>query len=529
MEKHIVLIGMMGSGKSTVGRELSKILGLPFVDTDTLIEEKEGMSISDIFRERGEPYFRRIESEVLCKTLSERPSILATGGGIILSEQNRKLIKEKAIPVFLYADTDLLAERLKSAEDRPLLQGNDLRKRLGVIWDKRKVFYEEYENRIDTKGLTPREIAIEIIIRFLPYEVNSVDEGIISGRGVTKHLKEVFREKRFQEPILIITSSFLWNRWKKYVIDSLGHTKYESFFLPDGETAKSMEYVEKIWEKMFSLGFTRRNPVLLLGGGTIGDAAGFAASTFMRGVPLLQIPTTLLSQVDSSIGGKRGVNYKHLKNMIGTFYDAVLTVLDPIFLLTLPEREIRGGLSEAIKSAIIGDPLLFKLIETHIPEIFSYNLRVLGDIIERTVKVKLDVVKQDPYETKGYRKVLNLGHTLGHALEGYDDFSITHGEAVAIGMTFASFLGEKKGITPDPVRKRIEKILKDAGLPVSFPERLTGKAIKKMYHDKKREDEKLFWVVPEKIGRVGFYKFSGNEIEEIIRLFCKEYTYETKV
>ncbi|HID15509.1 MAG TPA: 3-dehydroquinate synthase, partial [Candidatus Atribacteria bacterium] len=325
----------------------------------------------------------------------------------------------------------------------------------------------------------------------------------------------------YKEPALVITSHSIWERWGDYIENSLKDFKRKIFFLPEGESAKSMEYVYKLWEEMFSLDFTRKNPVLLIGGGTIGDTGGFAASTFMRGVPIIQLPTTLLSQLDSSIGGKRGVNYKHLKNMIGTFYDATYTVLDPVFLLSLPEREIKNGLSEAIKSAIIGSSDLFDFINTHITEIFSYNLSILEVVVKKTVKIKLDVVSKDPYELTGYRKVLNLGHTLGHALESIEDFSISHGEGVSIGMAFAAFLGEKEGITPVKIRDKIVKLIKKSGLPISLPDVDIKMLIKKMYYDKKREDEKIFWVIPEDIGRVGFYKFDPNKVEYFIREFSK--------
>jgi len=521
MEKSITLIGMMGSGKTTLGMILSHILGIPFKDTDALIEKKMGKSIERIFEEHGETYFRNIESDILRDVLNDEPSVIATGGGIILSEKNRKYIKEKSIPIFLYADIDILAERLAKVKNRPLLKGYDLKDRIYTIWKERKVFYEEFENRIDTAKYTPHEVAEKIVSQILPpKKLSYITESIAVGRGITRRLHE-FLVEDYKEPALVITSHPIWERWGDYIENSLKDFKRKIFFLPEGESAKSMEYVYKLWEEMFSLDFTRKNPVLLIGGGTIGDTGGFAASTFMRGVPIIQLPTTLLSQLDSSIGGKRGVNYKHLKNMIGTFYDATYTVLDPVFLLSLPEREIKNGLSEAIKSAIIGSSDLFDFINTHITEIFSYNLSILEVVVKKTVKIKLDVVSKDPYELTGYRKVLNLGHTLGHALESIEDFSISHGEGVSIGMAFAAFLGEKEGITPVKIRDKIVKLIKKSGLPISLPDVDIKMLIKKMYYDKKREDEKIFWVIPEDIGRVGFYKFDPNKVEYFIREFSK--------
>ncbi len=529
MERHIVLIGMMGSGKTTVGRLLSKILGMSFIDTDEIIEKQEGISIGEIFKTKGEEYFRKVEGEVLENVLKENPSIVATGGGIILSEKNRDLIKEKSIPIFLDGDIETLAERLKRAKDRPLLEGDSIESRLRAIWHKRERFYKEFKNSINTSGLAPIDIAVKIVTQFLPPgNIKYVDENVKVGMGITKELGQLLRDKNYREPMLIVTSSILWKQWREYVEDGLSEFSYKTFFLPDGEDAKTMENVYKLWEVMFSLGFTRKNPILLLGGGTIGDTGGFAASTFMRGVPLFQLPTTLLSQIDSSIGGKRGVNYKHLKNMIGTFYDATLTMLDPVFLLSLPEKEIKNGLSEAIKSAVIKDPFLFEFIDSHIEKIFGKNIPVLATIIEKTVGVKVAVVKEDPYELTGYRKVLNLGHTLGHALEGIEGFAISHGEGVAIGMVFASYLGEKMGITPTDVREKIENIIQRAGLPTVFSCKYIDIILKKMYYDKKREDERLFWVIPKEIGEVGFYKFTLDEIKGILVSFCKEYTYDSK-
>ncbi len=529
MERHIVLIGMMGSGKTTTGKILSQMLGISFIDTDEVIEERENMSISEIFKTKGERYFREKETVVLNSLLNNKPSIIATGGGIILSSENREMIKKRSIPIFLYGDIEVLAKRLEKASDRPLLEGDVVYKRLKSIWSDREKFYREFENSVNTNTLTPLDVAIKIITQFLPpQDIAHIDEGVVVGRGAIKELGQTLKDKNYKEPLLIVTSSVLWERWGEYIKSGLHGFSYKTFFLPDGEKAKTMENVYKLWEVMFSLGFTRKNPVLLLGGGTIGDTGGFAASTFMRGLPLFQIPTTLLSQIDSSIGGKRGVNYKHLKNMIGTFYDASLTILDPVFLLTLPEKEIKSGLAEVIKSAIIGDSSLFDFIDAHTGEIFDKNIPVFSTIIEKTVAVKLKVVEKDPYELTGYRKVLNLGHTLGHALEGIEGFSLSHGEGVAIGMVFASFLGEKMGITPAYVRRKIENIIKKVGLPITFPDKYIEMALNKMFYDKKREDDKLFWVIPEKIGKVSFYKFSPEEIRDALRSFCKEYPYDSE-
>ena len=523
MEKSIVLLGMMGSGKTTVGKILSRLLNIPFIDTDELIEKRERKKISEIFEIDGETYFRYIESQVLKEVLNGETAIISTGGGIVLKEENRRLIKEKGIPLFLYAPIDVLSERIRNASNRPLLKGDDpLTIRLSRIWKKRKSLYEEFENKIDTKDLSPEDVAIEIIYKFLSGDdLYFIDDKTVIGINSVKMLYG-YLNKNFRPPMLLITSSPLWNKWERYINWVLKDYRWELYLLPDREAAKTMEEVKKIWEKMFSLGFTRKNPVLVLGGGTVGDTGGFAAATFLRGVPLVQIPTTLLAMLDSSIGGKRGVNYKHLKNMIGTFYDAALTIIDPVMLSTLPEHEIRNGLSEAIKSAIIGDPELFEFIDKNINTLLSGNLHTLRHIIEKTVRVKLEVVSKDPYELNGYRKVLNLGHTLAHALEGVKDFSVSHGEAVAIGMIFASFLGEKEGITPYDVKRKIEGIIKKTGLPTTFPQNLVDKLVNRMYYDKKREDEKLFWVIPEDIGRVGFYKFPLNRIRKLLDSFVEE-------
>ncbi len=517
MEKSIILLGMMGSGKTTTAKILSRLLDLSFIDTDELIEKREGKKISEIFKTDGETYFRELESRVLKDVLNKGLFIVSTGGGIILKEENRNLIKEKGIPVFLYAPIDALSKRVKSAKDRPLLQGDEsLEVRFSHIWEERKVFYEEFENKIDTEGLSPEDVAVEIIYRFLPGDTPYfIDDKTVIGINSAKILYD-YISKHFRPPMLLVTSSPLWEKWEKYMKWILKDYKWELYLLPDGERAKTMDEVENLWEKMFSLGFTRKNPLLVLGGGTVGDTGGFAAATFLRGVPLIQIPSTLLAMLDSSIGGKRGVNYRHLKNMIGTFYDATLTIIDPVMLSTLPEHEIKNGLSEAIKSAIIGDPELFGFIDKNIDSALLGNLYILKHIIEKTVRVKLDVVAKDPYELTGYRKVLNLGHTLAHALEGVDGFSVSHGEAVAIGMVFASFLGEKEGITPYEVNKKIKHIIKKAGLPTTFSPDLVDILVERMYYDKKREDDKLFWVLPEEIGSVGFYKFSVSKVKQVL-------------
>ena len=272
--------------------------------------------------------------------------------------------------------------------------------------------------------------------------------------------------------------------------------------IADGERAKTLRTVARLIDAMLELGLTRQSTVIALGGGVVGDVAGFAASVYLRGISVVQVPTTLLAQVDSSVGGKTGVNHPEGKNLIGTFHQPRMVLADPNLLASLPSREYRSGLWEALKYGVIGDRALFDHFERRLPDLLSKEPRVLEDLVLRCLKMKADVVRQDETE-EGLRRILNFGHTLGHAIEAASQYrGIKHGEAVGYGMLGATQIAEQMGRISGKEASRINVAVRSIGNLPSIS-RLSPQAImKSMQHDKKIRNGKIHFVLPRRIGKV---------------------------
>lgn len=299
----------------------------------------------------------------------------------------------------------------------------------------------------------------------------------------------------------------------KKELKSLG--KVHTITIPDGEKFKTLQTAEKLYKEFLKNKVDRSTPVVALGGGVVGDVAGFAAATYLRGVPLVQIPTTLLAQVDSSVGGKTGVDLSAGKNLVGAFYQPKLVYIDVSVLKTLPDREILCGSAEVIKCAAIASESLFKTLEKKYTSFLHFDLHLLKKIVKECVKIKADVVERDEKETLGIRSVLNFGHTLGHAVEtlsGYKTYS--HGEAVSIGMAFAAQLSESMKLTNTWTVDRLMNLLHEVGLPHKIPPYSKNTYLQVMSRDKKMVKGKMRYVLIKKIGSVTTQMLPINTIGE---------------
>lgn len=272
--------------------------------------------------------------------------------------------------------------------------------------------------------------------------------------------------------------------------------------VPEGETNKTLGTVRGLYEVMLEAKLERRSPVIALGGGITGDTVGFVASTYLRGVPFIQVPTTLLSMVDASVGGKVGVNVPQGKNLIGSFYQPELVVIDPEVLRTLPDREIRCGLAECIKHGVIRDPDLFHWIIGHARDILNIDTDTISTLVERNVKIKADVVVEDEKE-HGVRAHLNFGHTFAHAIENVAYGELHHGEAVGLGMLAATRMAIQIGLCPPELEGQLYQSLEAVGLPTSMKKLpASDEMIVRMQMDKKVRDGKIRLVLPERLGSV---------------------------
>ncbi|MDD5131686.1 MAG: 3-dehydroquinate synthase [bacterium] len=328
---------------------------------------------------------------------------------------------------------------------------------------------------------------------------------ILVGADLSK-LGSAMRALKLGRQVMIVTNPRVGRWYLAKVEKSLEQNGYSVYhtIIPDGERYKSQESANKIYAKCLRSGFDRGGTILALGGGVIGDLAGFAAATFLRGISLVQVPTTLLSQVDSSVGGKVAVNLPDGKNMIGAFYQPKLVYTDLKTLQTLPAKEFANGLAEVIKYGIIYDKRLFAYLEKNILCIKKLDAAILEKVISRCCEIKARVVALDERE-KNLRAILNFGHTFGHALEGITQYKkYKHGEAVAIGMVGAAKIAECLKLNAEEITDRLEKLLKEAELPVSIRGIKISWAdyLRFMRHDKKVLAGKIRFVLPVEIGKV---------------------------
>lgn len=326
--------------------------------------------------------------------------------------------------------------------------------------------------------------------------------------GINLKIPKKLKNLNLSDSFAIITDStvkklyggkLLWNLKKEGF-------KAELFVFPEGEKSKTFSTVELLANQMVEKGFDRDSCIIALGGGVVGDIAGFLASIFMRGIPVIQIPTTLLAMIDSSIGGKTGVNLKSGKNLIGTFYQPEKIFIDPFYLKSLPLKHLRNGLTEAIKYGVIKSPALFKFIEKNIGKILKTNLhldlKLIEKLITECVKIKTEIVKKDEKE-KGLRQILNYGHTFGHAVEKMSSYTLLHGFAVSIGMVLANQKAIEKGLLKKADSDRIKNLLRSSDLPVYTMHKPT---LKNLLSDKKKHGKTLNFIFPKKIGKVVIFK-----------------------
>jgi shikimate kinase/3-dehydroquinate synthase len=508
---NVVVTGFMGTGKTTVGREVARRLGRPFVDMDTEIEARAGKSIPRLFAEDGEAAFRQMEA-ALCQELSvQQGLVIATGGGALVDPVNRAWMMESGTVVCLTCDVDEILRRVKGAgnSDRPLLDVADPRAEIEQLVEMRHEAYAAIPWQIDTAGLSIEEVAARVVeiagVITLPVRYPGGQYEIQIGSGLLAHVGGSLRALDVPEGsrVAVVSNPLVAPLYGAQVEDALQLAGFQPFVcsMPDGEQHKTLAIVATLYEQFLAGGLDRSGTVLSLGGGVTGDVAGFAAATFMRGVRFVQVPTTLLAMVDASVGGKTGVDLRQGKNLVGVFKQPALVVIDPTVLVTLPAEEIRSGLAEVIKHGVIGAPDLFAKLEAKAGRLSSWREKDGVGWIARSLRVKIRIVEEDPFE-QGCRAVLNLGHTVGHALEKLSGFALRHGEAVSIGMAVAARIAVEQGRADPSLADRIEAVLLAWGLPVRCPPFAADAIWRAMGHDKKRQGRALRWVLPRAIGEV---------------------------
>ncbi|MCX8103124.1 MAG: 3-dehydroquinate synthase [Candidatus Bipolaricaulota bacterium] len=525
---HIYLVGCMGSGKSTVGRLLARVLEREFLDLDEEIVARAGCSISKIFEVEGEPGFRERESAVLREVAQHHERVIALGGGAVLRDENWELVQQTGVSIYLKVRPEILAQRLESEWERPLLIGLTPEQRLrkiSEILESRRARYEQADSIVENEGTPAEAVAAicksfgESLVQIIPVALGERSYFIWVKPGLLQHIGELYRGYCFGPRAAIITDTTVARRYGELVTDSLRKNGIESCLLavPPGEEQKSLQTAEMLYTRLLEAGLDRQATVIALGGGVIGDLAGFVASTFLRGVTYIQIPTTLLAQVDSSVGGKTGVNHPLGKNLIGTFYQPRCVFIDPTVLRTLPEGERWSGLAEVIKYGLIRDPALLARLEAEL-ENFAQHPETLSDVIARCCAIKAEIVSADERES-GLRKFLNFGHTVGHALEAASAYQFRHGEAIAWGMLVAARLSHQKTGLSASELERIENLL------ARFPKPSLGqinreRVLELVRRDKKVRDGKVQFVLLRAIGEPMLCEsVTEAELQQILQTF----------
>ena len=503
----VVLSGIMGSGKSTTGALLAARIGFSFLDLDAEIERREDSTVREIFASRGETAFRALEHTVLLELLADGvPRVLALGGFTLGDRTVRHRILDRAIVVTLAADAAALAARLEGDDTRPLLAGTDKATRLATLLADRAAVYAECHLCVDTTDRPPEDVAEEIAkhladqrivvpLRERSYGIHFVDD------APTALIDAVVRLA--PSSLVVVTDSNVM-RHRRGPLDAL----LDAVLVPrsvvtlaPGESTKNLGSISTIWDAALGARVDRDALVVGYGGGVVGDMAGFAAATLLRGVRVLQVPTTVLAMVDSSVGGKTGIDHALGKNLIGAFWQPSAVVVDVAHTITLPPRERLAGLAEIVKIAVTHDSALFAKLERHADALRAGDRPALLDVVQHGVAIKARVVRDDEHE-QGERALLNLGHTLGHALEIEGNYKrFLHGEAVALGLVYELAAAARLGLAPLEVAARATSLLVRLGLPTMVDAGLYRRSLAHLSADKKRRGRHLVLSRFEALGK----------------------------
>ena len=517
----VALGGFMGTGKTTVGRALSVALGLPFVDMDAILAERHG-PIARQFAEDGEAAFRARESALIAELDDGTPRVIATGGGAWVDPVNRSTLGRHALRVVLRASVETLRVRVGDAPERPLWGEG-----LEALLEARSEAYADSDLGIDTDEASASEVVDAILQALGPATDPHVVPVELGDRSYAVHvvpdrfagLSEALDAAGVGADVAVVADRESARHHGEALRAELGNRRVLQWVEPaHGEANKTVDTWRGLLDALLVPGFHRKTAVLALGGGVAGDLAGFAAATAMRGVPFVQIPTTLLAMVDSSVGGKTGVNHPRGKNLVGAFHQPRMVWAGMATLDTLPREELACGLVEALKTGLIADPDLVDRIERHAALLGAGGARdVLAEVVARCVALKARIVEADEREA-GQRALLNLGHTLAHGLEavlGGD--RISHGHAVAIGLVHEARWAVVNGVCTDPdLPDRVASILGRIGVDTALPVTLRDGVVAAMRLDKKASSDTLSLPVPVRSGSATLVELAIERLGELL-------------
>lgn len=552
--QRIFLTGLSGAGKSTVGRRVATLLNWDFVDTDDVLAARAGMPVGQALADYGEERFRQLESEIMREVAGREHVVISTGGGIVVRADNRAFLREQGLTVYLQVGIETawqrIQEHLSAAGEqvyRPLVAGPTGQQRLRDLLAARANWYEEAPVHIATAEATPESVARQVIVaaladgRLLRADSTRISSNLRLGRTVSQaviewgsfcQLPAALRAMSSQKRIFIVTDTTVGALYAEAARALFAQAGLEALFsrVPAGESSKSFASFQQIIDWLVERHAERTEPLVALGGGVVGDLTGFVAASYRRGVPLVQVPTTLLAQIDSAIGGKTGINHKNGKNLIGAFYQPELIFTDPALLLTLPERVYREGWAEIVKTGVILDAELFAMLEGRLPDLERRDADLLTQVVARCIRLKMDVVQGDERDG-GLRNILNYGHTFGHALETITEYGTwLHGEAVSIGMEVAGRLAVARGLIGEDDLLRQRRLLKAIGLPVVCPGVDAEAILVAMRNDKKVQAGRTRWILPTRIGQAQMYgDVPVESVREAIAAVCRSESEDAQI
>ena len=554
--RNIFLVGFMATGKTSVGMSLAQRLGWPLVDADDEIQRRAGKTIPQVFQDEGETGFRRLESSVIQELCLGSGRVIAAGGGAFVEGENRQRMLSSGLVICLAARPETIIRRLSqntpasstgedgaSQLDRPMLAGANTLERITGLLAQRSSSYALANRTVDTDDLTPEQVAQRIMDTCLDQGSvlggNSMADpdlaatvhhsggsySVVAGWGLLDNLGERLEELGFNSSAYIITDSNVMNPYGRRVQRALEKSGIAAhcYVFPAGETSKSFHQAQAIYDWLLGLKAERGQPIVAVGGGVVGDLAGFVAATFLRGVPFVQVPTSMAAMVDASIGGKTAVNLPQAKNMVGAFYQPRGVFADVQTLSTLGKRELAEGWAEAIKHGFITDAGLVDVFEEHAEALMTVEPEISTQVIRRSMAIKAEVVSQDERETLGVRILLNYGHTIGHALEASTEYGrFLHGEGVSVGMMGAAQIARNMGMINQEVVDQQERLLQRFGLPTTAAGVPVDGVLSAMSLDKKTQGGSNRWVLLEQVGKAVVRSDVPRElVEEIVRLLTK--------
>jgi shikimate kinase/3-dehydroquinate synthase len=511
----LVVVGLPGSGKTAVGKRVAARHGATFVDLDEEIERAAGARVPDLFASEGEAGFRRreraaIEALGAPDTGPELRRVIAPGGGAIVDPRNRWRLFHGRRVVWLDVRPEVVAQRLRRSPNvRPLIAGRDP---MGAIRDLAANRQRFYATATRVAGVAEMSSVVDAVEAALDapaghgtvlLRADTRIGRIVIGEGIlAAEVDAALRGLEARRAILVSEPGAWAAVGEGFARDfAIAGWTVEHVLLPQGEAAKRISVIEDAAGELARLRVERREPIVAVGGGALGDAAGFLAATYLRGIPFVQVPTTLVAQFDSSIGGKTGVDLDAGKNLVGAFHQPAAIVIDISVLASLDIRQRRAALGEAAKMAALGDERLFAALEASGAGIATGDRQAvesgaLAEVVERAAWAKVEVVLADEREAGG-RIALNLGHSLGHAVEAAAGFyDLLHGEAVAYGLRAAARIGVARGVTPPERAERIERLLDLLELGVAPLGLDLDEVLDLTSIDKKHARGALRWVLP---------------------------------